>query len=136
MLKRLVGSMYCLLGTVAAYWLYALFAVPMIEPARSAALQVDDEYWQAPPSARRRALKTIFPDGAWELDNPKTIENRQGILLFRDYQQHEGELVISPCTLVLFSKEPQNDSSGRVFIMQSPGGAVVESNDILQVSPH
>ena len=136
MLKRLVGSMYCLLGTLAAYWLYALFAVPMIEPARSAALQVDEEYWQAPPSARRLALKTIFPDGAWELDNPKTIENRQGILLFRDYQQHEGELVISPCTLVLFSEEPQSESSGRVFIMQSPSGAVIESNDILEVSPH
>jgi len=136
MLKQLVGSMYCLVGTIAAYWLYALLAVPMIEPARSAAQQVDDEYWQAPPSARRQALKTIFPEGAWELDNPKTIENRQGILLFRDYQQHEGELVISPCTLVLFSEDPQGESSGRVFIMQSPGGAVVESNDILEVSPH
>lgn len=136
MLKQLIGSIYCLIATVGAYWLYALLAVPIIEPPRTEAHQSDDEYWQAPPSVRRQALKSIFPEGAWELDNPKTIENRQGILLFKEYQQHEGELVISPCTLVLFAENPEDGSSGRVFIMQSPSGAVVESNDILDVSPH
>ena len=90
MLKQLIGSIYCLIATVGAYWLYALLAVPIIEPPRTEAHQSDDEYWQAPPSVRRQALKSIFPEGAWELDNPKTIENRQGILLFKEYQQHEG----------------------------------------------
>jgi hypothetical protein len=94
---------------VIAYWLYALLAVPWIEPPAQQAEpeQITAEQRQrgeALPDIYTKELQGLFPPGAWELKNPKILDldNDRAKLLFREYRTlSDGRMRLSPLTLVL-----------------------------------
>src|SRR5688500_9107236 len=76
---------------LAAYGAYALTAVPLIEPAAAAALQLAptpllSSIPESEVDPKDRMYQWFGPDRtAWELQKPKMLRNEQGILLFDRY---------------------------------------------------
>ena len=86
MIRRFVGTFACLVGVSIAYCTYALTFASTIEPTyHTMEISDDNEFWQTTPSDHRQTLKTLFPPNAWQLQHPKAIETRHGILLFQEY---------------------------------------------------
>lgn len=104
--SRLIRSFGSLAIVVAAYWLYAWIAVPLIEPAAGGPRQAKAtaEQLDAARNSRsheRRLLENWFPPGSWELNASMVLEMPRGKLLLNEYQIHpDGRLTFSPCTMV------------------------------------
>ena len=142
MIRRFVGTFACLVGVSIAYCTYALTFASTIEPAYHTMETSDDnEFWQTTDSNHRQALKTLFPPNAWQLQHPKAIETRHGILLFQDYQRNGDEFVIKPCTYIIFQDDADstvglnadNDpttagDSQRIITLNAVNGAVISAN--------
>ncbi len=122
---------------LTAYWLYALVVVPWIEPEveiQAAGPQVD---LFPEPADERQALETLFGSGAWELDQPKVIENGQSKLLFKDYtRQSPNTVELRPCTLIFLPEDdlPILDRYQRAMVMEVPEGAVLEFDQPLDLT--
>ncbi len=118
-------------GVFAAYCLYWLFAVPLIEPSveQTLAIRASEEEILAArqaPSARKLAMSKYFPPGSWELDNPAIWESAQTLLLFKTPQPlPDGRLRLESCTLLFFpnGRRQADESETKPIIMQAPGGA-------------
>ena len=142
MIRRFVGTFACLIGISICYCTYALTFASTIEPAYHTTETSDDnEFWQTTASDHRLALKTLFPPNAWQLQHPKAIETRHGILLFQEYQRNGDEFVIKPCTYVIFQDDvdsaaeinSNNDpttagDSQRIITLNAVNGAVISAN--------
>lgn len=115
----------------AAYWAYALAAVPLIEP--EVPLRESRSNVHRPVSAKQRYQPIIakwFEAGSWELDpSTKVIRSKQYMLLLQDYETaNDGrQLHIKPLT-VLFNPEALGGAAGsqRPMILQAPEGAVLD----------
>ena len=142
MIHRIVGTFACLVGVSIAYCTYALTFASTIEPTYHT-LEISDgnEFWQTTASDNRLTLKTLFPPNAWQLQQPKVIETRHGILLFQEYQRNGDEFVIKPCTYVIFQddvgstvelnadNDPTSaDNSQRIITLNAVNGAVISAN--------
>ncbi len=129
MFKRLLGTIGCFAIVMIAYSVYALAAAPRIEPAYNVREHASQKgsavYWESAPSQNRQQLSNLFKDGSWQLASPKIIEWPQGLLLFQDYEQAENELIIKPCTCVLFQSGEKNQ---RLITMHAPNGAVISQD--------
>jgi lipopolysaccharide export system protein LptA len=116
----------------ALYWVYALAAVPLIEPPADAPRHSEGERPGNLGSMiedRIAALAPLFPPGSWELDNPKILESDQVKLLIQDYENLEGGILkINRCTIILTPRggDDGQDSARQLFIMQAPDGAVMQ----------
>jgi len=132
MIRRCIATIACLAGVLIAYATYALTAASTLEPPYlKTAKSSDNELWQAAASTHREALKKLFPPDAWQLQQPKTIESSNGILLFQEYKRDGEDLIIKPCTYVIFEKNKTgNQQPARIITLHAPNGAVL-SNDIL-----
>ncbi len=117
------------------YWTYSLFAVPLIEPSVDSQRQerVSKERLDEARGAIRRRLAELnglFPEGSWELDNPKILESGQVKLLLRDYTNLGGGRVkIQPCTMIFVPDGPpttEAERRRRAVILQAPKGALLE----------
>ena len=142
MIRRIVGTFACLVGVSIAYCTYALTFAATIEPTyHTFEISDDNEFWQTTASDHRLTLKTLFPPNAWQLQQPKMIETRHGILLFKEYQRNGDEFVIKPCTYVIFQddvdstvelnadKDPTSaDNSQRIITLNAVNGAVISAN--------
>lgn len=142
MIRRVVGTFACLVGVSIAYCTYALTFASTVEPTyHTFEISDDNEFWQTTASDNRATLKTLFPPNAWQLQQPKVIETRHGILLFQEYQRNGDEFVIKPCTYVIFQDDvdstvdlnADNDStladhSQRIITLNAVNGAVISAN--------
>jgi len=126
--------------TVAAYWLYGLIAVPLIEPRADA--HHDDLLTTALAGAeadrnRTKELEGLFPPGDWRLRNPKILENNQTKLLMQNYQNlGNGQIVIEPCTVIYTPDGPFADEAERLrrtVVMDAPKGAALQFDRPLQL---
>ncbi len=130
-LIRISGSLG---AVVLAYYLYVFGIVPMVEPVASSRKDdlhvdvVDDDVAREAPEH----FKKWFGQNpnAWELKNPKILQNEQGMLLLNEYQTlGDGRVKIKPCTMVLLPSgefETQADRRRAAVIMQAPAGAILE----------
>lgn len=128
MLKRLLGTIGCFVIVMIAYSVYALAAAPRIEPPYMSAHVSEKNsefYWETAPSENRQKLDGLFKHDSWQLESPKIIEWPQGILLFQQYEQAEDELIIKPCTCVIFQS---GDKNQRLITMHAPQGAVISQD--------
>lgn len=142
MIRRFIGTFACLVGVSIAYCTYALTFASTIEPAyHTTETNDDNEFWQTTASNHRQALKTLFPPDAWQLQHPKAIETRHGILLFQKYQRNGDEFIIRPCTYIIFqdnsdssaTENADNDlaatkESQRIITLNAVNGAVISAN--------
>jgi hypothetical protein len=128
MLRRALRILACCLVTLMAYWVYSLVAVPWIEPSIQAQSRPESVPRDRQPKlANLDSLADLFPEGSWELDNPKLLKTEQGMLLFQDYQPVDGsQLELRPCTLVFFSEKAPGKPRGRPIVMRAPQRAVLE----------
>ena len=129
MLKRLLSTTGCFAIVLIAYTVYALAAAPRIEPVYNVRDHANQKssalYWESAPSQNRQQLSNLFKAGSWQLASPKIIEWPQGVLLFQDYEQADNELVIKPCTCVLFQS---GEKDQRLITMHAPSGAVISQD--------
>ncbi len=124
--KRLAISFAVVL---TAYWLYALLAVPLIEP-QARWKEVSGGEPILPPTApeHRQQLSQWFPPDAWERESPKVLKTEQGMLLFQDYKPlDDGRMEVKPFTLVFMAgNKPANEEKDtRPVIMRAPDGALL-----------
>lgn len=91
----------------AAYWLYALVAVPLIEPSvalPSVAASTSEERSTARNrvATRHEELKTWFSDQDWELTSPITLAVGRAKLVCNEYTNaRDGTLTLTPCTVIV-----------------------------------
>jgi len=129
-LFRIGGSFAIVL---VVYWAYALLAVPLIEPPADPKPEGDLSDWNPPsierPEARVRELVGLFPEGAWELKNPKILESERLKLLMQSYRNlGDGRVEITPCTLIFLPEEPADDPAERhrrAVVLEARRGAVL-----------
>ncbi len=133
MFRRFTEALTCLAVLLIAHGAYVLVIVPWIDAPLLASKSTEPDIWQSPPSANLEALQRLFPPDAWQLHSPKSIESEHAILLFQEYKPGENELVLTPCTIVVFSGIGKEGTS-RPYILQSPQGAVIRSDDILELT--
>jgi hypothetical protein len=142
MIRRFIGTFACLVSISIAYCTYALTFASTIEPTyHTMEINEDNEFWQTTASDHRQTLKTLFPPNAWQLQHPKTIETRHGILLFQEYHRNGDEFVIKPCTYVIFQGAANStgelnaddnptivNESRRIITLNAINGAVISAN--------
>jgi hypothetical protein len=148
MLVRLKTACIALAAVVATYYSYAVAVVPFIEPRAAgpaAGRASEDEIALARQLAGRRTrdrLEGIFPDGSWEIQDPKVLESDRVMVLLRDYRVlDDGRVEVKPCTFVFFPQgratrsaadSPQRAAAGtlaRPIVLQAPEGAVLEFDE-------
>ena len=118
----------------AAYYLYALVAVPLIEPSVKRRLApAEGEAAENAPGERANPLARLFPPGAWELEEPKILETDDGLLLLKEYWPRDGgRLELKPCTAIL--NTPTDGAEGpprkRPVILQAPAGAELQFDQL------
>ena len=131
-----IGTSFAIV--VVAYWVYALVAVPLIEPSAEGQQPYEpfEEQREAILQERQQRLnqlQPLFKAGAWELDNPKMLQSDQVRLLLRDYANlGEGAVEIRPCTMIFTPDEPDLDAADRnrrSVILQAPEGALLEFDE-------
>jgi lipopolysaccharide export system protein LptA len=131
-LKRIVGSFA---AVVVAYWVYALVAVPFIEPTVAARTNTGPSTDEVNPSRRavdkqRAQLRDWFHDGDWELTSPKIMETAQGMLLVKDYHNLDnGKVEIHPCTMIFLPEgefPSEAERRRRAIVLRAPEGAILQ----------
>ena len=142
MIRRFIGTFACLVGVSIAYCTYAFTFASTIEPTyHTLEISEDNEFWQTTASDHRQTLKTLFPPNAWQLQQPKAIETRNGILLFQEYHRNDDEFIIKPCTYVIFQdgldstielKPDDNPTTTidapRIITLNAVNGAVISAS--------
>ena len=79
-MQRLKYTLASLLTVLAAYWTYALAAVPFIEPA-VVVTQPTSSGRTRPAMAQNERLAQWFGPDDWELQQAKILETKQGLLV-------------------------------------------------------
>jgi len=122
----------------AAYCIYWLLAVPLIEPDIEASVAggpSEDVFREAREavSARKQALTRYFPAGSWELDNPAVWETDQTMLLFKTPQPVPGSnrVILKYCTLLYFprTRGEIDVAKARPVVMRAADGAEMEFDE-------
>jgi lipopolysaccharide export system protein LptA len=130
-MPRLIRFITSFVTVLGAYWLYALLAVPLIEPAaagpqqgsvrdrRGAAGRINDrlgELQELVPAEARAQLKT-----------PLIIESDDFRLLLQKYKpQGDGRVTIEPCVLIYSPGASNEDAELKPpIVLYAPAGAVM-----------
>ncbi len=123
-IKRTVLS---LAAVVAAFSVYRLVAEPLIEPSvaekRVAASPPEDRLPVPDHQHRLGAYERLFPEGAWQRDNPIMLESDTAKLLMKEYTNLPGGLVqFKPCTLIFLPDGEAASANGRhrVIVLEAP----------------
>ncbi len=134
---RLRRTVLSLLGVSTAFVVYAFCIVPFIEPreqpdGHSAETQVDMSSTSTDQYVRE--LTPLFPEGSWELDQPKVLRSEQATILLQEFEElDDGRLHVRPCTIVLYGSN-RNAKDGGPTIMQAPQGAKIAFDEPLNLS--
>jgi hypothetical protein len=132
MFQRLVRTGLSFAIAAIAYAIYALIAVPLIEPSVKA--RGPDEM---PADAGERAkarlhqyddlFDELFPPNAWERQGPKVLESDQAMLLLDEHRPlGENRLKLEPCTMILFPQPRERVGSrpqGNPIVLRAQEGA-------------
>jgi len=139
--KRFKWTAMTLAAALTAYVLYAVAAVPLIEPA----VQVSAPRTLPGRATRASSLAHLFPPGSWEVGRPKILDTEQGMLLFDDYEPLDDrrKMRLTRCTLVRFMapEEPPTDAGsqdpaaakGRPIILRALSGADLTFDEPLNI---
>ncbi|MFM7562009.1 MAG: hypothetical protein ACKO81_03125, partial [Planctomycetota bacterium] len=114
-----------LAGTIFAYGVYALFAVPLLEgePTQRIARPVAAPAPRAPDRTKQR-LAQWLPAGSWELDSCKSLETAEGTIYFQDYMpRDDGVLEVFPFTMVF-----RDESAGRSGVANSRNPLIIRAS--------
>ncbi|MBX7074562.1 MAG: hypothetical protein K1X71_15575 [Pirellulales bacterium] len=137
--KRGLASLAIVL---AAFWLYALIAVPLIEPSVelsnvAASTAAERQAARDRPAVRHEELADWFGPQDWELTSPKVLETARGKLLFREYENgKDGTLRFRPCTVILLGErgdKSEEQWKREAIILQAPDGADLKFDSPLSI---
>ena len=135
-MQRLKYTLASLLTVLAAYWTYALAAVPFIEPA-VVVTQPTSSGRTRPAMAQNERLAQWFGPDDWELQQAKILETKQGLLVLQNYKIQDQKLLrIWPCTMVFLpARQPGQPPPppGRAIILKSEEGALLEFDAALDL---
>ena len=146
MSARFTRTIVSLLLVLISYSLYALIAVPWIEPVareRKSAIQPAEQPQgsaQSPAARFRPLLEPLFAADSWELSDAKILKNRQFMLLLQDYETLEGgrQLRMQPCTIVfnphVAAEKGDESRPPRSLILQAPEGAILDFDQPLDLT--
>ncbi len=130
MRARIVRIAVSFAAVFSAYLVYALVAVRLIEPSIAVVPKTPrspEEYKAARnlPNPAAVQLRKYFPEGSWELGNPKVVGNDRVKLLVSEYTNRPGGIMeLKNCTMLFFEEQTAGGPSDMPpIIMQAPGGA-------------
>lgn len=133
---RLGRTLRVFLVALAATGLYRLTMVPLIEYSAAAHVALEPTPEEAAAIRARAAgrlvgLGEIFPEGAWERDEPIVLESSRMRLLFKEYHSlPDGRVNLVPCTLVLLPEPAAaGEPPGRTMVVRAPQGAVLDFDE-------
>jgi lipopolysaccharide export system protein LptA len=127
-LKRVAVSFSAVL---ACYCVYALAAVPFIEPEIELPdVAITDSVAPNYVERQRQWLQTLFLTGDWELTSPKILETPSCILLVKSYKNlPDGKMELRPCTAIFLSEDPTlsvEEQRRQAIVMRASEGAILE----------
>jgi hypothetical protein len=132
-LKRYFASLAVVVTLLAAY---AFGVAPWLEPppiARKASAVGLPNVNPTDPTAE--LLQRIFPEDAWERQNPKIVETDACTLLVKDYKPtSDGKLELTPCTLIFYAAPAAAAGPRRPIVMQAPRGAFIQFDRPLNIA--
>jgi hypothetical protein len=119
-----------------AFCAYRLVVAPWIDPSfvleESRVHGADAPAREIEPADYRQ----LFPEGAWERNDPIVLENGGIKLLMEDYQTLEGGRIgLEKCTMLFFPEgdyQPTADHQ-RIVILQAPKGAILQFDSELNL---
>jgi hypothetical protein len=125
-------------AVVVAYWIYALVAVPLIEPRADRPDGDESSIEEGPHASDGRVdeLRELFRPGSWQLKNPKILESGSSLVLFQGYHNFgNGRLEITPCTVI---HRPGDAASAeerrrRCVVLDAPEGALLQFDRPLEL---
>ena len=138
----ILRSAISLAVVLAAYWAYAMVAVPLIEPAArreqgAGPSQRDRQDAGSDPSKRLQALAPLFAAGSPLLKNAKMLESDQVKLLLRDYTNFgDGRVKIDPCVMIYTPEAPDLSPEERIrqaVVLEAPEGALLQFDQPLDL---
>ena len=123
---------------LSLYWLYALVAVPLIEPSAEPHRALAQSGGQiAGEDPRLEELRPLFPADAWELQSPKILESDQLKLLMQEPRSlGERRVQLRPCTMIFLPNKAGLSYQERLrqaVVLQSPEGAILEFDQPLNL---
>lgn len=130
-MPRLIRLITSFVGVLGAYWLYALVAVPLIEPV--AAGPQEGSGGDRRGAARRinnrlgELEELVPPEARAQLKTPWIIESDDFKLLMQEYtNKDDGRVKIEPCVLI-YTPGSSDDNSKRKppIVLYAPAGAVM-----------
>jgi lipopolysaccharide export system protein LptA len=141
MKRKAIRVGIALAATLAVYAVYALAAVPFIEPGLKRPLPPARPPGDAPdgsPTASYRELfRRFFAEDSWVMKNPKLLESDKGILLIKDYDNIDARSIrLAPFAMVMFPSEAARNDPARVgeaIILEAPE-AILEFDNALDLS--
>ena len=129
-----------MVATLVVYQIYALTAVPLLEPTVPIASQTtaSDEKWKRginPVGRYQAVLQSYFPQGHWSLTGkPMVVDSGKMMLVLEDYRRFDdGRVSLSQCAVVFFptlrvaGAAPPRDA----VIIEAPGGATLQFDSAL-----
>lgn len=119
-----------------AYFVYALIAVPLIEPSielaeTTSASEAELDDARRRPQIQHERLKAWFNDGDWELTSPMVIELKRAMVVAKEYKNgDDGVVHLEKGVSVVLLPDPSGKSDEQVkreaIVMQAPGGAILK----------
>jgi len=136
--SRTVKAAVSFAVVLSLYWLYALLAVPLIEPSAEPHRALAQSGSQsAGEDPRLEELRPLFPPDAWELQSPKIIESDQLKLLMQEPRSlGERRVQLRPCTMIFLPSKAGLSYQERIrqaVVLQSPEGAILEFDQPLNL---
>lgn len=130
-MPRLIRFITSFVAVFGAYWLYALVAVPLIEPA--AAGPQEGAGGDRRGAARRinnrlgELEKLVPPEAQAQLKTPWIIESDDFKLLMQEYtNKDDGRVKIEPCVLIYTPGSSDETSEPKPpIVLYAPAGAVM-----------
>ncbi len=141
--SRIAGSFAIVM---IAYWVYALLAVPWIEPTTNRLhpgeiTQIERDRARKLVDIQLDQVRAHFPPGGMEalgLKEPKILESNRAKLLFQTYEHHsDGSVVLRPCAIIFAYEGPAEDEAQRrrrSVILEAPGGARLQFDPPLDIN--
>lgn len=133
--RRITNAAVALAATIVAYQVYAVVAVPWLEPPApvATASAATDEQWRAGAQSVGRyqqLLATYFPAGHWSLAGaPKVVESGRVMLVLEDYRRSDdGRVELSKCAVLTFPtpRVPGEPPPPDAIVFEAPGGATLQ----------
>lgn len=122
-----------LVGTLAAYGVYATTVVPKIETNESVAEREFTPRTVTNRTDRKQKFAHLFPVDSWEMGPCKVLETAQGTVLFKDYQPYDdGHVDVEPFTMIIRDKE--KDPSAAPIVLRSSEKAVLKFERAFQLN--